>query len=68
LGESNGVVFVDTGCTRAKNDDGDDVSNETEAQILAKLVDTVVEVCKVDKKLSLLIVFNRVASIRRILV
>ena len=44
LGESNGVVFVDTGCTRDVNDDGDDVSNERESQILTKLVHTIVKV------------------------
>jgi hypothetical protein len=44
LGESNGVVFVDTGCIRAVNDEGDDVSNEKEARILTKLIHTIVEV------------------------
>lgn len=44
LGESNGVVFLDTGCTRAKSYEGDNVSNEKEGQIIAKLVDIIVEV------------------------
>jgi hypothetical protein len=70
LGESNGVVFVDTGCTRAKNDDGDDVSNEKEAQILAKLVDTIVEVLltKFVKKKIILIISIREVLTQRTLV
>jgi len=46
LGEENGVVFVDTGCTKLKEAgvEGDEVTNEREAAILQKLILTIIEV------------------------